>query len=84
MNERIKLLAEQANFYLPKGLPSEWSDEDYIASPSQIEKFVELIVQECLVACSRANEIRHFVQPLQQQVVLDCMLEIEKHFGVEE
>ena len=43
-------------------------------------KFGELIVRECLEACSRANEIRHFVPPGQQQVVLDCMREIEETF----
>ncbi len=46
------------------------------------KKFAELIVQECLKACSRANEIRHFVPPTQEQVVLSCMREIEQHFGV--
>jgi histone acetyltransferase (RNA polymerase elongator complex component) len=48
------------------------------------EKFAELIVRECLEACSRANEIRHFVPPTQEQVVLSCMREIKQHFGVEE
>ena len=48
------------------------------------EKFAELIVEECLEACSRANEIRHLVPPTQEQVVLSCMREIEQHFGVEE
>ncbi len=44
------------------------------------EKFAELIVRECLEACSRANEIRHFVPPTQEQVVLSCMREIETTF----
>ena len=48
--------------------------------PEVLEKFDELIVAECLEACSRANEIRHFVPPGQQQVVLDCMREIETTF----
>lgn len=48
------------------------------------DEFAELIVVECLEACSRANEIRHFVPPTQEQVVLSCMREIEEHFGVEE
>ena len=43
-------------------------------------KFAELIVQECLEACSRANNIRHFVPPTQEQVVLSCMREIETTF----
>jgi hypothetical protein len=44
------------------------------------EKFAELIVRECIEACSRANEIRHFVPPTQEQVVLNCMREIETTF----
>ena len=44
------------------------------------QKFAELIVAECLEACSRANEIRHFVPPTQEQVVLSCMREIETIF----
>ena len=51
--------------------------------PAQLNRFAELIVQECLEACSRANEIRHFIPPTQEQVVLSCMREIETHFGVE-
>lgn len=45
------------------------------------KKFAELIVKECLEACSRANEIRHFVPPTQQQVALSCMDEIERTFS---
>ena len=47
---------------------------------NNLKKFVELIVAECLEACSRANEIRHFVPPTQEQVVLSCMREIETTF----
>jgi hypothetical protein len=49
-------------------------------NPGSLEKFAELIVAECLEACSRANEIRHFVPPTQEQVVLSCMREIETTF----
>jgi hypothetical protein len=81
MNERIKELIVQSGngqFHNDKCYPHIGSRtlEDW-------KKFAELIVQECLDACSRANEIRHFVPPTQQQVVLSCMREIEKHFGVE-
>ena len=48
--------------------------------PAQLNRFAELIVKECLEACSRANEIRHFVPPTQEQVVLSCMREIETTF----
>ena len=71
MNERIKQLAEQAGY-----------SKDYleIGLPSNMEKFAELIVKECLDACSRANDIKHFVPPTQEQVVLSCMREIETTF----
>ena len=68
MNERIKELAEQCWDRRLDGLHFDQ------------EKFAELIVRECLEACSRANEIRHFVPPTQEQVVLSCMREIETTF----
>jgi hypothetical protein len=51
--------------------------------PEVLEKFAELIVKECLEACSRANEIRHFVPPTKEQVVVSCMREIEDTFWIE-
>jgi hypothetical protein len=76
MNERIAKLFEQAF--------EEFNAEHKYATiivPNPLkEKFAELIVAECLEACSRANEIRHFVPPTQEQVVLSCMREIETTF----
>ena len=69
MNERIRELFEQAGL--------KHYGEDYFA---KMDKFAELIVRECMEACSRANEIRHFVPPTQEQVVLSCMREIETTF----
>jgi len=78
MNERIRQLAEQACF--------DEIGKDYSLyfnlTKDKVEKFAELIVKECVEACSRANEIRHFVPPTQQQVVLSCMDEIERTFGI--
>ena len=48
--------------------------------PEVLAKFAELIVKECLDACSRANDIKHFIPPTQEQVVLSCMREIETTF----
>jgi hypothetical protein len=70
MNERIKELFEQAG----TDVSGKWMGID------NAEKFAQLIVRECLEACSRANEIRHFVPPTQEQVVLSCMREIETTF----
>ena len=75
MNERIQQLAEQAFDKANNGTISD------IKIPKEfIERFAELIVKECMEACSRANEIRHFVPPTQKQVVLSCMREIETTF----
>ena len=41
MNERIKLLAEQAGIYQPERF-------DGIDGSNQLEKFAELIVQKCI------------------------------------
>ena len=72
MNEKIKELMAEVGMSV-----------DYLTNTKQIvliEKFAELIVQECLDACSRANDIKHFVPPTQEQVVLSCMREIETTF----
>ena len=73
MNERIRELIKQATTIEEHKWGVSYDKFDK-------EKFAELIVRECLEACSRANEIRHFVPPGQQQVVLDCMREIEETF----
>ena len=74
MNQRIREIAEQAGFY--------YTDKTGFITPAGCDpaKFAQLIVAECLEACSRANEIRHFVPPTQEQVVLSCMREIENTF----
>ena len=73
MNERIRLLAEQATTYHNGGLGTEIELFDK-------EKFAELIVQECIdiispytVRMSRPGE--EYLHPIN---------EIKKHFGVEE
>jgi hypothetical protein len=75
MNERIRRFMEQAVV----SIDGQTFGKTYIPD-AFTEKFAELIVRECLEACSRANEIRHFVPPTQEQVVLSCMREIEETF----
>ena len=72
MNERIKQLWEEA---AKTTQGDSWEEQTKF-----MEKFAELIVAECLEACSRANDIKHFVPPTQEQVVLSCMDEIERTF----
>ena len=77
MNDKIKQLAEQADWRFSDKITG---DELQPILDKRLEKFAELIVRECLDACNRANEIRHFVPPTQEQVVLSCMREIEETF----
>ena len=79
MNERINTLWEQAGGHYNSGNQHTWP-EYTIDDP---EKFVELIVRECM-ACStwvgkvnkNAIESVHTAQAINQR--------IKKHFGVEE
>jgi hypothetical protein len=69
MNERIRLLAEQAEMSANKG--------DHVDVKLMMEKFAELIVRECANICDDlqgipATEPRH------------CAEDIRIHFGVEE
>jgi hypothetical protein len=74
MNERIKLLAEQATTYIE---PTSTSGEGWIFDK---EKFTELIVEEC---CKRLSEetIRHDGYGYNQHELYN---RLRKHFGVEE
>ena len=74
MNERIKLLAEQA-----KAESNQWlgSKPAITITYDELEKFAELIVQEC---ADVAKETRWAVPPSQEQIARG----IQQHFGVEE
>jgi hypothetical protein len=78
MNERMLALYRQA--FVPHTTVCPDNNMPYETVLFSTEKFAELIVGECLEACSRANEIRHLVPPTQEQVVLSCMREIETTF----
>jgi hemerythrin len=63
MNERIRLLAEQAGW-----------DNHHAKFDTRIEKFAELIIQEC--AKVSENRFRRMIRTLGSDMT--------KHFGVEE
>ena len=67
MNERIKELAEQAGY-----------SKDYleIGLPSNMEKFAELVVKECLTIMQDANQSKLRLS--------DAIWNTKIHFGVEE
>lgn len=74
MNERIKLLADQAELTIRTSIGT------YMSHPEFNQKFAELIVRECIsIAQDRAafdwappNDVNHIIN------------EIKEHFGVEE
>jgi hypothetical protein len=80
MNERIKLLAEQAEQYADDTMNADPATYD---TPGQMkvwqelmqEKFAELIVRECM-------EVANTYQNVGGNCYVDDM--IAKHFGVEE
>ncbi len=77
MNERIKGLLVQS------GVKDNWNDADwYSMSPDMVEKFAELIVQECM---NLVTYVGHSTRGF------DCCghvrftnEKIKEHFGVEE
>ena len=80
MNERIRELADQI---LPnekefhQGDPKEWG---YFFSGEELEKFAELIVQECLLAISKTPGM--FTDE-EVATMVKCHNYVEQHFGVE-
>jgi hypothetical protein len=83
MNERIKELAEQAGISL--------SQKDYsyywVESAEDIEKFAELIIQEC-IDCVRGAGLTDEVAVKNNLGFNDglsaAVVNVQKHFGVEE
>jgi hypothetical protein len=75
MNERIRELAEQTNWWKPLGLPSNWNEGDYVVSPEQMKKFAELIVKETMRVV--ANNVAW-------NSYLNAAEAVIEHFGVEE
>jgi len=76
MNERIKLLAEQAGIFRPKEF---YQHIDAL----QLEKFAELLIQQCM-ACSTwvGKNNTNSVEPLHTAHAINQR--IKQQFGVEE
>ena len=70
MNERIKLLAEQANVLHTDFFDNEW----------EVEKFAELIVTDAIGVLQK-----RFMGDLNREdmEVRRCIEDLKKHFGVE-
>jgi hypothetical protein len=78
MNERIKLLAEQANLEIDPAHPDH--------NQKVLEKFAELIVQECMNIVEN-HPIDPEDMPYNMRII-PYMIEVQEkmklHFGVEE
>jgi hypothetical protein len=72
MNELIRKLNEQAQDWADAHAPYASEEHKYF-----VEKFAELIVQECVEI---VEETRWMVPPSQEQIARS----IKQHFGVEE
>ena len=77
MNERIRLLAEQAGFY--------YTDKTGFITPAGCDpaKFAELIVKECLLCCEQviSDPVPESVDTFEQGGI-HCINEIRHHFGI--
>ena len=79
MNERIKELAIQAKLHSPL-LLQHWGEIDALTDSEQeelenIEKFAELIIKECVVACEKNSWLALNASQRSKQ--------IKEHFGIE-
>ena len=79
MNERIKLLAEQA------GSTHKQSLGVYQFYTDELEKFAELIVRECISMADKESERYSNLDQEYCSMAMDNYRElVRKHFGVEE
>jgi len=77
MNDRIKLLAEQAGFSTWVLNPSKETMSD---TPELLEKFAELIAQESIVDFYR----RYLDICSEEDITVQVARYVKEHFGVEE
>ena len=88
MNNRIKELSEQAGFihFSPdedSDTPIDWSC-DYT---TELEKFAELIVEECYQHCKDQLMDKKLAEEAgltYNDGVMDCAIGLKQHFGVTE
>jgi hypothetical protein len=80
MNERIKELAEQAGLISKQDDRENW--QEYI---NDVEKFAELIIQECMRMCDCADiSLLEHNCPKEASGAVSAKEIIKEHFGIEE
>ena len=86
MNERIQELARQANGVFIHKLMT--GAKQYTFLEYDLEKFAELIVQECVNCCDEVDRLnKAFIKCYDfdpQNGPKECIQAIKQHFGVEE
>ena len=90
MNERIKELAEQADIKFSAHWQHQGIDTAVII-PSDLKKFAELIVGECVQTLIDNTPERYTNESAEEdwdkgydRAMRDCVHHIQEHFGVEE
>ena len=77
MNERIKLLAEQAEG-TKKHVPAVWQFYDH-----ELEEFARLIVRECVKIVEGVPPgYQDYRNQIEDAFRRDCLVKIKEHFGV--
>jgi hypothetical protein len=79
MNERIKQLAEQAGIHFGRSATLDGNNIARFVTTSDMEKFAELIVGECIRKINDIAESSNNPQPI-YRVAVDLL----EHFGVTE
>ena len=80
MNERIKELAKQAGFQYIKDEGIGWAGNHN----SSLEKFADLIIQECLLSLEPNLYESDIEYKVDQALYKRCERIILKHFGIEQ
>ena len=84
MNERIKLLAEQAGLRFTQ-LMSNPMVPVVDGKEIDLEKFAQLIVAECASrVTSKADRWGNMTDEIINECILECATDLKQHFGVEE
>lgn len=83
MNERIEKLAEQAGIWKPTHDHKTWVRGEYISSPGELEKFAELVVQEC-IRTIQLGITRGGTTTEKYLRSMSHIKDIKEHFGVKE
>jgi hypothetical protein len=86
MNEKIKELAKQAHIYFSRVgiLDGDPNGSARMVGYSKMEKFAELIVQECAEVCYDHSNAAGGIDTDFGYGYKDCGDDIKRNFGVEE